>query len=352
MPDGAKNIALHEMLNTLYIVTQGAYLRVDHETLVVEVEREVKTRVPVLHIGGVVCFGNVTVTAPALQKCTEDGRFLVYLTENGRYRGRVIGPTTGNVLLRQAQYLAAADGSTALGIAQAVVAGKLQNSRQVLLRGAREAKEESAAAGLALGAETLAKLIQGLPNASSLDDLRGREGEGAATYFSLLGRLILQDPADFAFDGRSRRPPRDRVNAVLSFLYTLLTTDCVAACEGVGLDPQMGFLHAVRPGRPSLALDLVEELRAFLADRLALTLINRRQLTLDHFVERPGGAVLLSEEGRKVVIPAYQRRKAEEVQHPVINRSIPTGLVPHVQARLLARHLRGDLEWYVPFTFR
>jgi len=198
-------------------------------------------------------------------------------------------------------------------------------------------------------AEVLARCSSRLPRARELDTVRGREGEAALAYFSVLGHLILQDKETFRFEGRNRRPPRDPVNALLSFQYALLFNDCVAAAEGVGLDPQVGYLHAIRPGRAALALDLMEEFRSVVADRLVLTLINRKQIGKSHFVERPGGAVSLTEEGRKAVVVAYQKRKSEEVRHAVLDRNLPIGLIPHVQVRLLARHLRGDLQEYLPY---
>jgi CRISPR-associated protein Cas1 len=198
----------------------------------------------------------------------------------------------------------------------------------------------------------MAESIKSLPGVTTLDEVRGREGEAAAGYFSVFNHLIRIEAATLVFDGRNRRPPRDPVNALLSFLYALVRIECEAALEGVGLDPQIGFLHAVRPGRPSLALDLMEELRPLVADRLALTLINRRQLTEKDFVERPGGGVALTDEGRRTLLTAYQKRKSEEIYHPVVDKNTPIGLIPHLQARLLARHLRGDLEHYPPFVGR
>jgi CRISPR-associated protein Cas1 len=232
------------------------------------------------------------------------------------------------------------------------VAGKIQNCRNVLMRGARQAKDEVAADALRQAAQALADALRGLarPDTVGVDGVRGREGEAGQAYFHAFNYLVLVHEEEFRFEGRNRRPPRDRMNALLSFIYALLQIDCVAAAEGVGLDPQVGFLHAIRPGRPALALDLMEELRPAVADRLALTLVNRRQLTPAHFEERPGGAVLLNDEGRRAVLIAYQRRKQEEVHHAVIERSLPVGLIPHVQARLLARHLRGDLEYYLPYV--
>jgi CRISPR-associated protein Cas1 len=355
-------VAVHELLNTLYVMSQQAYVRLDHDTLKVEADGKSQAQVPLLHLGAIVCFGNVMVSPALIHRCAEDGRALVFLDHDGRFKARMVGATSGNVLLRQAQYRAAESLDRTLDIARNVVAGKIKNTRQVLLRAARQGKErdEDNAApadglqnnALVEAAESLGKTMVRLEKAQDIDTVRGCEGEAALTYFGVLDHMILVDKQTFRFDGRNRRPPRDPVNALLSFLYALVLNDCVAAAEGVGLDPQMGFLHAIRPGRPSLALDLVEELRAVVADRLALTLINRRQLTSDHFAERPGGSVLLTDEGRKAVVVAYQKRKSEEVRHQLLDRGLPVGLIPHVQARLLARHLRGDLEHYIPYINR
>lgn len=343
---------MRQLLNTLYITTDGAYLRVDHETLKIEVERETKLQVPVHHIGGVVCFGDVLVSPAALHRCVEDGRFLVFLDRNGRFRARVEGPVSGNVLLRCAQHEALANMDKTLAIAKNIVAGKLQNSRQIVLRGARETPDSEAATALREAAEQLAGSLTRVSTCDNLEALRGIEGESARTYFSVWHRMVREDSKTFWLNGRTRRPPKDPTNALLSFLYALLMNDCVSAAEGVGLDPQMGFLHALRPGRAALALDLMEELRSVLADRLALTLINRKQVTAKDFLPRPGGAIHLVDDGRKEVIVAYQKRKQEEITHPFLDQKMPLGLVPHIQARLFARVLRGDMDEYIPFLYR
>jgi CRISP-associated protein Cas1 len=343
---------MHQLLNTLYVNTEGSYLRLDHDTLKVSVEKEVKLQVPLHHLGGVVCFGDVLVSPALMRRCGEDGRALVLFDRNGRFKARVEGPTSGNVLLRCAQHEASRDREKTLSIAKKIVAGKIQNSRQVLMRGARESEASEDEELLREGTAALADALARIPRCNDLDQLRGIEGESARTYFGCFDRMVREDRDSFTLDGRNRRPPRDPMNALLSFLYALLTTDCVAAAEGVGLDPQVGFLHALRPGRAALALDLMEELRAVLADRLALTLVNRRQITSANFDDRPGGAVYLGEEGRKTVVVAYQNRKHEEILHALLEQKVPLGLVPHVQARLLARVLRGDMDEYVPFLYR
>jgi CRISPR-associated protein Cas1 len=330
---------MHQLLNTLYVQTPRSYLHLDHETLKVKVEREVKLQVPLHHLGAIVCMGDVGISTPLLHRCAEDGRTVSFFDSGGRFKARLEGAVSGNVLLRRSQHDALSNPAKVVDLARSFVAAKLQNSRQILLRAGRETSDEADVALLQAEVNHLAETIPRLP------------GE-ADRYFGVFGRMVKEDREGFAMNGRSRRPPRDRANALLSFLYTLVTTDCVAACEGVGLDPQVGFLHALRPGRPALALDLVEEFRAMLADRLALTLVNRKQVSRDDFEEHPGGGVLLHPEGRKKVVVAYQQRKQEELTHPVTLEKTPLGLLPHVQARLLARHLRGDLNAYPPFLYR
>lgn len=343
---------MHELLNVLYVQTQGAYLHLEGDTVRIEVDRETKLRVPLLRLGGIVMFGQVGVSPFLVHRCAEDGRALVWLTRSGRFKARVEGPVRGNVLLRRAQHLALSHAERPWRIARQIVASKIHNSRQVLLRSARESADLSSRAALAEGARHLAVILRRLKTISDIDEVRGAEGEAARAYFAVFGHMIRGNRSQLGPEGRTRRPPRDPVNALLSFLYALLRAECASALEGVGLDPQVGYLHALRPGRPALALDLMEELRPVLADRLAITLINRRQLKPEDFEAMPGGAVQMTDEARKAVIVAYQRRKEEELRHRVLKQPVPLGLVPHVQARLLARHLRGDLKNYPPFLYR
>lgn len=341
-----------QLLNTLYITTPDAYVRLDNDTISIKVEDEVKLRVPLHHLNTVVIFGSIGLSTPLMHRLAGDGVALVMLDANGRFKARLEGGVSGNVLLRQAQHQRAMETTAVLDIAKSCVAGKIKNSRQVLLRGAREAKSEADASALTRVADNLAASLRSLPEAMDTDAVRGIEGEAARNYFAALNLIVREDlRATFALDGRSRRPPRDRFNALLSFLYSMLMNDCRSACEAVGLDPQVGFLHVLRPGRAALALDLMEEFRAF-ADRLALTLINRGQLSHKDFVEREGGAVLLEGEARKTVVVAYQERKQEELNHPLLAESVPMGLLPLIQARLLARAIRGESECYLPFTMR
>ena len=339
-----------QLLNTLYVTTPDTYLRLDNDTLRVEVEQETKLRVPLHHLSAVVCFGHTGLSAPLMHRLAEEGIALVLLDDNGRFKARLEGAVTGNVLLRQAQFARVADSAFTLDMVRACVAGKIKNTRQVLQRGAREAKLEDEAKALTRGADDLAASLRALPDAASLDVLRGIEGEAARQYFAGLNLLVRADQrAAFQMDGRTRRPPRDRFNAVLSFLYAMWMNDCRSALEATGLDPQAGFLHALRPGRAALALDLMEEFRPW-ADRLTLTLINRSQLEADDFVLREGGGVSLQPDARKAVVVAYQERKRDEINHPLLAQSVPLGLVPLVQARLMARAVREDGAPYVPFV--
>jgi len=341
------------LLNTLYVTTPGAYLRLERETVCVMVEDQKRLQVPLHHLGSMVLFDHVMVSPALLGRCAEDGRSIVWLNHSGRFQARLEGPVSGNILLRQAQHRAADDAVASLRLARAAVAGKLRNSRQNLLRGARESTEPEERTLLAQTARHLGNQIRKLPSVADGDSLRGFEGDGARAYFDALPLLIKPAVRSmFRFAGRNRRPPRDRVNALLSFLYALVLSDCRAALEAVGLDPQLGFLHAVRPGRPALALDLLEEFRAPLADRLALTLINRGQLRAGDFDESEGGAVLLNDAGRKTAITAYQERKQDTLRHPLLDTEVPIGLLAQVQARLLARHLRGDVPDYIPYLTR
>lgn len=341
-----------ELLNTLYVTLPESYVHLDNNTLRVELERETQLRVPLHHLGAVVCFGQVSVSLPLMHRLAEEGIALVLLDANGRFKARLEGAVSGNVLLRQAQYRWCDQPEKTLVMARTHIAAKLRNSRQVLMRGARESKDTAEVEALKQTSTHLAASLRALPTAMNLDAIRGIEGEAARQYFLALNFLVKPSArAVFRMEARSRRPPRDPMNALLSFFYSLMTNDCRSAVEAAGLDPQMGFLHAPRPGRASLALDLVEEFRIF-ADRLALSLINRGQVDEKDFIHREGGAVLLSPESRKKVLVAYQERKQENLTHPLLSQPVPLGLLPHVQARLIARTLRGDIPDYAPFLWR
>lgn len=348
-----------QLLNTLYLTTPETYARLENDTLAIEQGGELRLRVPLHHLSSVVCFGHIQLSTPLMHGLAERGIALVLLDAHGRFQARLEGPTAGNVLLRRAQHQASQDAVRTLALARRFVAGKVRNTRALHLRAARESKQEDEAATLTRTALNLAATLRALPAASDLDQLRGLEGEAARQHFDGFTRLLRPDARDdFGLhDGRSRRPPRDRINALLSFLYSLWMNDCRSALEAVGLDPQVGFLHALRPGRAALALDLMEEFRP-LADRLALTLINRQQLRARDFTVREGGAVSLQADARKAVLVAFQERKQECLQHPLLAEPVALGLVPLIQARLLARAVRGEPEadgqpaGYTPFLIR
>jgi len=336
------------LLNTLYVGTEGAYLHLENDQVRVLLDDKCLLQVPLHHLGTIVLFGRVNLSLPLMARCAADGRSIVLLNEYGRFQARVHGKTTGNVLLRKAQYDYHSHSEKSLAFSKTIVAAKIQNARQVLLRAGRDAKNELKPE-FSVASEQIASQLPVLQEAASIDHVRGIEGFCAQVYFDVFDLMVTSQRADFRFDKRTRRPPRDRTNALLSFLYSLWTQDCVSALEGVGLDPQFGILHVLRPGRPALALDLAEEFRAIVIDRLCLNLINRRQIKADDMIVRDGGGVLLTDEGRKKVLVAYQERKKTEVLHSLLKEKVPIGLLPHIQARLMARHFRGDVSCYVPY---
>ena len=353
--------------NTLYLTTSGTYVARDHLTLQVEVpvytedvppenrNRETasgtrKISIPIHHLESICIFGPSTVSAPALDLCWEHGVAVNYLNEWGRLHARLTGVADTSVTLRRTQFRAADDSVKCAAISRQVIAGKLQNSRNSLLRAARETDSVEDRTRVEAVTDALARQIRDLPGIVELDSLRGAEGMAANLYFTVLSLAFKQQREEFAFKGRSRRPPRDRINCLLSFLYALVRNDCIAALTAAGLDPFVGFLHVDRPNRPSLALDLMEEFRPWLADRLAITLINRQQIGPADFKEREGGAVEFSDAGRKRVIKAYQDRKQESLNHPLLDQNLRIAQLPFIQARVLARHLRGDLADYVPLV--
>jgi CRISPR-associated protein Cas1 len=339
---------MKKLQNSLYITRQGAYVHKERETIVIEHDRKKLMQLPIHSISGVFCFGSVLVSPALMGFCGEKGVNLAFFTEYGRFFGRLQGKTTGNVLLRRAQYHA--DEQKTLEIARSLIVAKLVGGRNILLRHKRN---NGASALIEHVVKHLAASVRTARHINNLDSLRGIEGDAAATYFSVFELLINEKlRGDFPFNGRNRRPPRDPVNALLSFVYSILGQDISAALNGVGLDPQIGFLHADRPGRDSLAQDLLEEFRPWLADRLVLSLINRRQLKRSDFVTETSGAVRLKDDARKQLLIAYQERKQQEVMHPFLKEKVPIGIIPHVQAMLLARHLRGDLERYPPCVLR
>ncbi len=341
---------MHTVQNTLYVMTPNAYAHLENATLRIDVEHEKKLQVPLHHLGGLVCFGNVMVSPALMHRLADEGKSLVLLDNSGRFKARLEGAVSGNILLRQVHHRVACEPAFTLNFARAVVAGKLRNSRTNVQRGAREADNPEEAEKLTRTANNLAASLRFAATASNLDELRGVEGEAARGYFSALNLIVKpQARASFVLNGRTRRPPLDRFNALLSFLYAMSMNDCRSACEAAGLDVQLGFLHAIRPGRAALALDLQEEFRSIISDRLALTLINRGQITVADFDEREGGAVMLNDKGRRTVVTAWQERKQEEITHPLTENKIPIGLLPFIQARFIARTIRGEMEGYLPY---
>ncbi len=339
-------------LNTLFVTTQGSYLSKEGQAVLVKVEKETKLRVPLHTLGGIVCFGQVGCSPYLLGMCAEAGVAISFLTEHGRFLARVHGFTPGNVLLRREQYRRADELRASADVARPIILAKIANSRSVLLRALRDHRDKGDGAAVQNAVVHLDRCLSDAQNTADLDTLRGVEGEAARVYFGVFDHLVTAQKEDFAFRERSRRPPLDNVNSLLSFLYALLAHDARAACEAAGLDPAVGFLHRDRPGRPGLALDLMEEFRAFLADRLALSLINRRQVQGSGFKAAASGGIQMDEATRKTVLVAYQKRKQEEIQHPFLGEKTTVGLLLHLQARLLARYLRGDLDGYPPFIWR
>ncbi len=346
---------MRKLLNTLYVTSEDAWLRKDGANILVEVDGAERGRAPLHLLDGVVSFGRAGASPALLAACAEAGVTLSYLQPNGRFLARLEGPRSGNVLLRRTQYRLADDSQRKAVVVRGIVAAKSANQRAVVRRALRdhgEGMNAEARAALQAAEIRLTDIARRTLITPEVDSLRGLEGEAAVVYFGVFDHLIRVDDPSLHFKGRSRRPPLDRMNALLSFLYAMLGHDCRSALEAHGLDPQVGLLHADRPGRASLALDLMEELRPVLADRLALSLVNRRQLTAGDFVVEEAGGVRLTDEARKQVLVAWQERKRDELRHPFLGETAPLGLVAHLQAQLLARHLRGDLDGYPAFIWK
>lgn len=344
---------MRKMLNTLYITHSQAYLSKEGENIVVSIPEEAKRNFPIHNLESVVCFGYQGASPQLMAMCAEKGVGLTFLTENGKFLCRVTGRVNGNILLRKAQYRMADKEDESFRISKNIIMGKLLNSRNVLNRFKRD-HNQNCTENFYLKLDQMNQCIQALHKLKegSVDSIRGIEGYGAKTYFDIFDDLILTSEEEFFFRGRNKRPPLDRVNALLSFVYVLLASDVTSALETVGLDPQVGFLHQDRPGRNSLALDLMEELRPYLADRMALTLINNQIIKPQDFVVKENEAVLLHPDSKKIVLTYWQKRKKDVVVHPVLDEKIEIGLIPYAQAMLLARYLRGDLEEYPPFIVR
>ena len=335
--------------NVLYITTPEAYLTLDGENVVIKKDEQSSTRLPLHNLENIVCFTWQGASPALMGACAERNIGLCFLTPNGRFQARVTGKVKGNVLLRKKQYDVSENKQDSVPIAASFLIGKVSNCRKVLDRAIRDHALLVNVEALTGASNFMKETLKALPLCSSIGDLMGFEGSAAKIYFGVFDQLILQQREDFEFKERTRRPPLDNMNSLLSFLYTLLTNEVASALEVVGLDPYVGFLHQDRPGRPSLALDLMEELRPVFADRLALSLVNRKQITGRGFTQKESGGILMDDETRKAVLVAWQEKKKEEIIHPYLKEKIPFGLIPHVQAMLLARHLRGDLDAYPPF---
>ncbi|TCL55903.1 CRISPR-associated Cas1 family protein [Kineothrix alysoides] len=343
---------MRKLLNILYITTPDAYLSLDGENIVVLKNDETKIRVPLHNLEGIITFGYAGASPALMGKCAEENIALTFLTAQGRFLARVVGKTRGNVILRREQYRIADEELKALGIAKNCILGKVYNCKHVIDRAIRDHAARIDCEKLKLSSEQMASSLDLIKNVNNLDSLRGYEGEAASRYFSIFNELILQQKEAFLFSGRNKRPPLDNVNALLSFAYTLLTYDVASALESVGLDSFVGFLHTDRPGRVSLALDMMEELRPFYADRFVISLINKRIINEKGFEKQENGAVFMTNETRKEILRYWQERKQEKIKHPFLNETIEWGLVPYVQAMLLARYIRGDLDGYPPFMWK
>ncbi len=343
---------MRKLLNTLYVTTPEAHLGRERENVLIYIEEEVRFRIPIHNLEGIVTFGYTGASPALMHLCASRGVALSFLSRSGRLLAKVASPVRGNVLLRKRQYELSDDSKTTLELARSFVLGKLLNSRTVLRRFLRDHARREGNQKIEQAVRAISGQVDKLLSVNSLEVLRGIEGEAARTYYSVFNYLVLDSKDTFYFNGRSRRPPLDRTNAVLSFLYSLLAHDCASALETVGLDPQVGFLHRIRPGRSSLALDLMEELRPYLVDRLTLSLINTRQIDARDFVLKESGGVLMTDDGRKKIINAWQTRKQQEVTHPYFEERFEIGLIPYAQAMLLARCIRGDIDGYPPFLMK
>lgn len=342
---------MKKLLKTLYVLTPDSYLFTRNENICVKIGDAEKLNIPALNIDSIVCFGKMTVSTPLLEFCGDRGISLAFIRENGHFMGRLQGPVSGNVLLRKRQYASMDDEAFVQKTVQSILLAKLRNSKLVLMRSARSDRGANQKEALELGIQQLNVAVENLLECNSVDSMRGVEGAAASAYFARFDCMLAGNPGGFHFETRSRRPPRNEVNAALSFTYMLLTSQMQSAMEAVGIDPAAGYLHSLRPGRASFALDLLEELRAPLCDRFVLSLVNKGQLSKSDF-ERDEEAVLLNEHGRRTLLSAWEKRKLEEIIHPFLREKIPIGLIPYVQAMLFARVLRGDLDAYPPFIWR
>lgn len=337
------------LLNTLYVTTPDAYLSKDGLNVVISVKQNEIFRIPIHNIEQIVTFGYVGASPGLMKLCADSGVSLTFLSPQGRFVSRSQGPTKGNVLLRKAQYRFSDEPAYTLHLSRLFIGGKVQNYRNILRRFIRDNGNDNDVERVAAELLRCNRLIL---NAESIDRVRGIEGEAASLYFGVFSKLLLNQKDDFVFSGRNRRPPKDAINAMLSFVYTLIGNDMTAALETVGLDPYVGFLHTLRPGRASLALDMMEELRAYLGDRLVLSLINKRQITIKEFLKQGDEGIVMTDSGRRIILSAWQNRKKEQITHPYLNERVSIGLLPYIQATLLARFIRQELDDYPVFLIR
>lgn len=340
---------MKKLLNTLYVTTPDSYLSKDGLNAVISVKQREVFRIPIVNIENIITFGYMGASPGLMKLCADNGVSLTFLSPNGRFIGRFQGPTTGNVMLRTRQYRLASDPDYSLSLARIFIAAKINNYRQILLRHLRDYGGNTSVEEVERKLKNCKRLVL---KSTSAEELRGYEGDAASAYFSVFTHLLRTNDSVFRFNGRNRRPPRDAVNCMLSLIYTLIANDCTAALESVGLDPYVGLFHTIRPGRPSLALDIMEEMRAYLGDRLVLSLINRRQISGRDFISQGEDAVTSTDEGRKTILQAWQQRKKEIITHPFLNEKIPVGLLPYVQSQLLARAIRDNIEIYPPFLIK
>lgn len=343
---------MRKLLNTLYVTSENSYLALDGENIVIYDDNKEIGRLPLHNLEGIVSFGYRGTSPSLMGACVDRNISLVYISPQGKFLARITGKVRGNVFLREQQYDSSKNDSKSLEIAKNNIIGKIYNAKWILKRAVRDHSMQIDAERVGNVADRLHKQLAYVRNCNAKDELRGFEGKAASDYFGVFDELILQQKKDFTFQGRNKRPPLDEVNAMLSFVYTLLSNMYVSALESVGLDPCVGYMHTERPGRVSLALDMMEELRPVFADRFVLSLINKKMITKKNFTQKENGAVLINDDGRKIILTEWQKRKKELITHPYLQEKVEWGIVPYVQAMLLARYLRGDLDGYPPFLWK
>ncbi len=344
--------SVRKLLNTLYVTTPESYLALEGETVLVQREKETVARLPLHNFESIITFGYTGASPALMGACAKRNVSLCFLTQSGRFLARIVGESHGNVVLRKEQYRVSDDDERSCMIAKNFIFGKIYNAKWILERAVRDHGMQIDTLRFKKVSEMLSRILEDVNQCYDLEQLRGMEGNAANLYFGELDHLILQQKDDFIFQDRNRRPPTDNINSLLSFLYTILANDCASALEAVGLDAYVGFLHRERPGRVSLALDIMEELRGLFADRFAITLINKKEIHAKGFIKRENGTVRMEDDTRKIILKAWQERKKEIITHPFLKEKVEWGLVPFIQAMLLARFLRGDLDAYPPFLWK